>query len=212
MKEEERKTREEGSSKASIIPTREASGRPSSSKNWPPNRHSGAQFLILLSLCVSLTACGYGFTHAGGIVPQGAKTIAIQTFVNNTNEPYVDIEVTKAVANEFVVDGRLTVVNSEAADLVLKGMVAKFEMIPQAYDVNSYVQQYNISIVADITLEDVKTHKIILQEKGLSSVFVASYAVTIGDITSTKIAKQSAVVKASRDLAQTLRSRVLEGF
>lgn len=163
-------------------------------------------------LLVSLTSCGYGFTHTGGIVPEGARNIAILAFVNNTNEPYVDIEVTKAVANEFVHDGRLSVVGPEEADLVLKGSVAKFEMIPQSYDINSYVQQYNVNIVVDITLEDVKAHKIILREKGLNSVFVASYAVTVGDIKTTKIAKQQAVIKASQDVALTLRSRVLEGF
>jgi len=212
MKEEERKKREkERSSKASIIPAREVSCR-TSLFNRSQNSQSVTLFLVLISLCLALTSCGYGFTHAGGIVPPGAKNIAIQTFVNNTNEPYVDIEVTKAVANEFVVDGRLSVVNTESADLVLKGRVAKFEMIPLSYDVNSYVQQYRINIVVDITLEDVKAQKIILQDKGLSSVFVASYAVTIGDIKSTKIAKQSAVIKASQDVALTVRSRVLEGF
>jgi len=167
--------------------------------------------LILLAL-LTLTSCGYGLTHAGGIVPEGAKNIAIPTFINDTNEPYVDIEVTKATVNEFVHDGRLNVVSPEAADLILRGKIAKFEMIPQSFDVNSYVQQYYISIVVDISVEDVKNHKIILQEKGLSSVFVASYAVTVGDIKSTKIAKDAAVKQASQDVALTLRSRVLEGF
>jgi hypothetical protein len=167
---------------------------------------------LILVLLVSLASCGYGLTHSGGIVPEGAKNIAIPTFINDTNEPYVDVEVTKAAANEFVHDGRLNVVGPESADLILRGKVAKFEMIPQSYDVNSYVQQYYISIVVDISIEDVKTHKIILQEKGLNSVFVASYAVSIGDITSTKIAKQAAIIQASQDVASTLRSRVLEGF
>ena len=167
---------------------------------------------LLLAVLLSLSSCGYGLTHTGGIVPEGAKNIAIPTFINNTNEPYVDVEVTKAAVNEFVHDGRLNVVSPEAADLILRGKVAKFEMIPQSYDVNSYVQQYYISIVVDISVEDVKAHKIILQEKGLNSVFVASYAVTIGNITSTKIAKEAAVKQASQDVALTLRSRVLEGF
>ena len=42
-------------------------------------------------------------------------------FVNGTNEPYVDVEVTKAVVNEFLTDGRLKVSVRRAADLVLKG-------------------------------------------------------------------------------------------
>ena len=172
---------------------------------------------LILVVILSLTSCGYGLTHTGGIVPEGAKNIAIPTFINNTNEPYVDIEVTKATVNEFVHDGRLNVVSTEAADLILRGKVAKFEMIPQSYDVNSYVMQYYISIIVDISVEDVKTHKIILQEKGLNSVFLASYAVSYPsisnvNITATKIAKEAAIKQASQDVALTLRSRVLEGF
>jgi hypothetical protein len=174
-----------------------------------------AQVLILV-LLASLTSCGYRFTPSGGIVPEGAKNIAILTFVNNTNEPYVDVEVTKAVADEFVADGRLKVVSPEAADLVLKGAVTAFNMIPQSYTVDSYVQQYMVSIVVAVSLEDAKDHKMLFQERGLSSVFVSSYPVTYSDknvdIMATKIAKDAAVKKASRDIALTLRSRVLEGF
>ncbi len=173
--------------------------------------------VLILVVFVLLTSCGYHLTHTGGIVPEGAKYIAIPTFVNNTNEPYVDIEVTKAVVNEFVHDGRLRVVSSDAADLMLTGKIVKFEMIPQSYDPNSYVLQYYISIVVDISVEDVKNHKIILKEKGLNSVFLASYAVSYPSISNvniaaTKNAKQAAIIQASQDVAQTLRSRVLEGF
>ena len=145
-------------------------------------------------------------------MPEGAKTISIPIFVNNTNEPYVDVEVTKAVVQEFLSDGRLKIVSSETADLLLKGTVTKFEISPLSYTTDSYVQQYSVNVALQVSLEDVKTHKIVWQESGLGSVFVTSYAVTIGDITSTKTAKEAALKKAAKDVASTLRSRVLEGF
>jgi len=148
----------------------------------------------------------------GGVVPEDSRTIAILAFVNDTNEPYVDVEVTKAVVDEFLADGRLKVVSSEAADLVLKGSVTKFDMTPSSYTTDNYVQSYTVGIGVNVTVEDVKTHKIIWQEKGLGSVFVSSYQVTLGDITSTKIAKEAALKTGSRDVASTLRSRLLEGF
>jgi len=167
---------------------------------------------LLLTLIVVLPACGYRFTPVGGIVPEGARTIAILAFVNSTNEPYVDVEVTKAVVDEFLADGRLKVISSEAADLILRGSVTKFDMTPSSYTTENYVQSYTVSIGVNVTVEDVKTHKLIWQEKGLNSVFVFSYTVTLGDITSTKIAKEAALKSASRDVASTLRSRLLEGF
>ncbi len=148
----------------------------------------------------------------GGVVPEGDRTIAILSFSNSTKEPYVDVEVTKAVVEEFLADGRLKVVSLEAADLVLKGVVTKFEMTPAGYTPDNYVQSYTVSLGVNVTVEDVKTHKLIWQEKGLGSVFVSSYPVTLGDITSTKIAKETALKNASRDVASTLRSRLLEGF
>jgi curli biogenesis system outer membrane secretion channel CsgG len=200
-KDEGRTTKDEKALKpASIVKMSEVSDRPS------------ALTMVLLSLLLLLSSCGYRFTPVGGIVPEGARTIAILSFVNSTNEPYVDVEVTKAVVDEFLADGRLKVVSSEAADLVLKGSVTKFDMTPSGYTTDNYVQSYTVSIGVNVTVEDVKTHKIIWQEKGLGSVFVSSYSVTLGDVTGTKIAKESALKTASRDVASTLRSRLLEGF
>jgi hypothetical protein len=73
----------------------------------------------------------------------------------------------------------------------------------------------------NVSVEDVRTHKIIWQEKGLGAIFIAGYPVTMVDpsaaktqvnITATKIAKETALETASRDVASTLRSRLLEGF
>jgi len=200
MTDERRGTRDEKELKqASIVLAREASDRPSS-------------LVFLLSLLLLLSSCGYGFTSVGGVVPRDTKTIAIPAFINDTAEPYVDVEVTKAVVNEFLTDGRLKVVGAETSDLILKGKVTKFEMIPAAYTADNYVQAYRVYIGLNLTVEDVKTHKLILQDTGIGSVFNASYGVSLGDITATKIAKEAALKNASRDVASTLRSRLLDGF
>jgi len=167
---------------------------------------------MLVFLVAAVSSCGYRFTPVGGIVPEAARTMAVLTFVNGTNEPYVDLEITRAVVEEFLSDGRLKVVSSEAADLVLRGTVTKFDMTPAAYTTDNYVQSYTVSIGVNVSIEDARTHKLIWQEKGIGSVFASSYSVTIGDITSTKKAKETALKSASRDVASTLRSRILEGF
>jgi len=168
--------------------------------------------ICLIVLVFALSSCGYGFTPVGGVVPEGARALAIPVFLNNTREPYADVEVTKAAVDEFFADGRLKIVSLEAADLVLKGTVIRFEMIPQSYTADSYVQQYQVRIIVDVRLEDARSRQVLWQENGLSSVFVSSYPVAIGDITITKIAKEAALKKASKDVAWTIRSRVLEGF
>jgi hypothetical protein len=168
--------------------------------------------IIFIALAFVVSSCGYRFTPVGGIVPEGARTIAIPVFLNGTNEPYVDTELTRAVVDEFLSDGRLKVVSLEAADLILRGKVTKFDVTPVAYTADSRVQTYNISINVSLSLEDAKTQKALLQDQGLGSIFVSSYAVTLGDISATKTAKETAIKSASKDLASSIRSRVLEGF
>ncbi len=175
-------------------------------------RNKSAGLILLLLSALVISSCGYHFTPVGGIVPENAKTIAIPVFINGTYEPFIDTEVTRAVVDEFLADGRLQVVSLEGADIVLKGTVTKFEITPTSYTVDTYVQSYNVSIGVSITIEDAKARKVLLQDTGVGSVFNSGYAVSVGDITKTKIVKETAIKNACKDLASTLRSRVLEGF
>ena len=168
--------------------------------------------LMLVAAMASLSSCGYRLSGTGALVPEGTKTIAVPSFINNTNEPYVDADITAAVIREFITDGRLRVVDVAEADLALRGKIVKYEGIPISYTPDSFVQQYKVRLVVDANLEDLRTKKVLWKENGIEAVFISDYKVTIGDITVTKIAKEAAIKKASQDIAWTLRSRVLEGF
>jgi outer membrane lipopolysaccharide assembly protein LptE/RlpB len=203
---ERRRTGDEKALKhASLVPVSEASGRPLSI------------VMVLLVFLTILSSCGYHLSGTGGIVPEGVKTISIPVFLNATNEPYVDVEVTQAVVEEFMTDGRLKVVGLSDAELALRGRVMKYEVDPLAYNPQAYVQQYRVRLVVDATLEDIRSKKVLWQEKGIASNFISDYTVSFdpagaADIKATRIAKDAALKKASQDIAWTLRSRVLEGF
>ncbi len=172
---------------------------------------------VFLALITIVPACGYHFSRTGGIVPEGVKTISIPVFFNGTNEPYVDVEVTQAVVEEFLTDGRLRVVSLEDADLALRGRITKYEVIPLSYNLQSNVQQYRVHLVVEAVLEDLRAKKILWQERRIESSFISDYTVSYdatgkADITATKIGKDAAIKKAGQDIAWTLRSRVLEGF
>jgi len=175
------------------------------------NRNN-AGVIILAILLMAMSSCGYRLSGTGSLVPEGTKTIAVPAFINNTNEPYVDVEVTKAVVDEFIADGRLRIVDVEAADLALRGIVVKYEVTALSFTADSFVQQYRARIVVNASLEDLRSKKTLWKESGIEAVFISDYKVTIGDIQVTKVAKESAIKKSSQDIAWTLRSRVLEGF
>jgi hypothetical protein len=172
---------------------------------------------VALAVIVTVPACGYHWSGTGVIVPQGVKTIAVPVFFNATNEPFVDVDVTQAVVEEFLTDGRLKVVSLEDAELALRGKITKYETIPLSYNPQSYVQQYRVRMVVEAVLEDLRSKKILWKERGIDSVLISDYAVSYdsagkADITLTKISKDAAIKNASKDIAKTLRSRVLEGF
>ena len=175
-------------------------------------KRNNNSIIILAILLMAMSSCGYRLSGKGSLVPEGAKTIAVPAFTNNTNEPYVDLEVTKAVVDEFIADGRLRIVDVEAADLALRGTVVKYEVAALSFTANAFVQQYKVRIVVNATLEDLRAKKTLWRENNIEAVFISDYPVTIGDIRVTKIAKESALKKAGQDIAWTLRSRVLEGF
>jgi outer membrane lipopolysaccharide assembly protein LptE/RlpB len=167
---------------------------------------------LLMASLAAASSCGYRYSGTGQLVPEGTKTIAVPGFVNNTNEPYVDVDVTLAVVNEFMIDGRLRIVDVETAELVLRGAVVKYDVVALSYTADSYVQEYRVRLVVNASLDDLRTKKTLWKEAGIEAVFISQYKVTPGDIQATKVAKEQAIKKASQDIAWTLRSRVLEGF
>jgi hypothetical protein len=122
------------------------------------------------------------------------------------------VEVTKAVVDEFIADGRLRVADVEAADIVLRGKVVRYEVAALSYTADSFVQQYQVRLVVDASLDDLRSKKTLWREAGIEAVFISDYPVYIGNISATKVVKEAAIKKASQDIAWTLRSRVLEGF
>jgi hypothetical protein len=127
------------------------------------------------------------------------------------------VRIIQAVVEEFLTDGRMKVVSLEDADLALRGKITKYEAIQLSYNPQSYVQQYRVHLVVEAVLEDLRSKKILWRERGIESNLISDYAVSYDpagktDITLTKISKDAAIKNASKDIAQTLRSRVLEGF
>lgn len=186
-----------------------------------------ATIVILLA---ALPSCGYRFSGTGDLVPQGATSIAIPVFINGTNEPYIDVDLTQTVVNEFLTDGRLSVRDLDEADLALHGRVTGYQVSALAYTSDTYVQRYQVLLTVDARLEDLRTKKIIWQENGIQTLFISDYPVAYdpvkvkasggeeiivgytANIQDTKVSKDAAIKQASRDIASTLRSRVLEGF
>ena len=116
------------------------------------------KIIPVLLMLVFLSACGMELKSS---LPEHIKNIAIPTFTNKTMKYGIETKLTDAVIRQFLVDGRLSVVDKDKADAVLEGVISRYLLEPMAYDANNVVIQYRLKMVIDIKLLDVKENKIL---------------------------------------------------
>jgi hypothetical protein len=84
--------------------------------------------LVRLLLSLSLTTLGgclYGFT--GGGLPAGIKTVAVLPFENQTAEPTLTQEITRAVKEAVESRLGLRAAGEEQADALVRGTITRYE-------------------------------------------------------------------------------------
>jgi len=168
-------------------------------------------FLITPCALFLTVLAGCGYNTGGGVRLQSSlQTIAVPVFFNETLEPTLENAVTSAVKQEFLTNGRLSVVNDPGdADLVLKGTVTSFGLTPLAFDpASSVVLEYRVRIRTSIQLENPRTQKILWQDPGMEA--SAEYVVN-SDTSANRVAQDHAIAEASKLLAENVIHRVLEG-
>jgi hypothetical protein len=125
-------------------------------------------FLVLASL-LTLWGC-YGF--AGGGLPPSIKTVAVLPFDNQTPEPTLTQEISRAVRE--AVEQRLGLRQSAEpqADAVVRGSITRYEPdLPVAYqggeDREVTVTQRQVQITVSVEILDQKQSKPLWQRTGL---------------------------------------------
>ncbi len=125
-------------------------------------------FLASLSL-VALGGC-YGF--AGGGLPPAIKTVAVLPFDNQTPEPTLTQEISRAVRE--AVEQRLGLRQSaeNQADAVVRGSITRYEPdLPVAYtggDSSVTVTRRQVQITVSVEILDQKQGKPLWQRNGLT--------------------------------------------
>ena len=126
-------------------------------------------FLVTLST-LALGGCLYGF--AGGGLPPSIKTVAVLPFDNQTPEPTLTQEISRAVRE--AVERRLGLRQSAEtqADAVVRGSITRYEPdVPISYqageDREVNVTQRQVQITVTVEILDQKRGKPLWQRSGL---------------------------------------------
>jgi len=116
-------------------------------------------------LLFSISGCGvYSFSGSG---LYGINTIAIPLFDNQTQEYGIRETLTEKIAERFVQDNTLKVVNEKIADSILQGVITKYEREAHTFDEQENIEEYIVRIWVKVTFEEKKNKKTIWKEDDL---------------------------------------------
>ncbi len=166
-----------------------------------------ARFWIIglcLVLASNLTGCvGY---QLGSMLPPDIRTVHVPTCLNETDEPLLEVDVTRAVIREIQRDGSLRIAGADEADAILEITLTGFRLSPVAYEreIRGRADEYRMIITANLLMTRSPEGDVIVEAHRVSGDTVFPL---VGDMTSAKL---TAIPDASEDLGRQIVNHMVE--
>jgi hypothetical protein len=121
-------------------------------------------YLLFSIFCLLFFVSGCGVYSFSGSGLSGIKTIAVPLFDNQTDQYGIREDLTTDIANRFVQDNTLKVVNEKISDSILHGTITKYTREAYTYDENENIKEYIVRIWVNASFEEKKNNKVIWKE------------------------------------------------
>jgi len=160
----------------------------------------------LVSFALLLNGCaGY---QLGTMLPDDIKTVYVPVFLNDTDEPLIETEITRAVIKELRRDGSLKAVDEADADSILLVRIKEYELKPQSFvrENRSRVNQYRANISAEVYFQRKSTGEILAQRSSVTGYGIFDFQT---DLIS---AKRLALPEVADDLAHEIVELIVEAW
>ncbi|MES2570484.1 MAG: LptE family protein [Verrucomicrobiota bacterium] len=174
------------------------------------------RFLRLLPLIPLLIFSGCAGYHLGPIKPtiySGVKTIAVQTFKNDTLEPRVEVLLANAIIKQLQQDGTYRVVDEKSADIIFEGTLENIVRRPARQVQGNVLQtrEYTLTLRTHYRTIERTTGREIEHRNvnGTTSFFVSGSNTTSADVNQDE---RQAIPIAAEDLAVRIVSQISEGW
>ena len=166
--------------------------------------------IALLAAALAVAAgCGYRLRGTGSSLPARIATMSVPMFKNRTTRFELDVKLTRAVIDELVARGRVSVAaDPSAADAVLEGEITSFSATPIGFSGGNQADKYNITVTAKVTLKDRASAKALFTNPAF--VYQQEYSVPPG--TSFEAVQSEAIDRIAEKFARSLVVSILEGF
>ncbi len=160
------------------------------------------------ALLLFLTGCGYHLAGTQNTLPPHLKTVAIPVFKNVSSEPEIHRDLTNVIRESFITDGRLKVVETAQADLLMRGSLNHYNLRAVSFNTSDQASEYYVELGVDIKVNDQVKKKSFLKQKFNTKWDFRSSA----DVINSEAARQTALNDAYKDLANRLVSIVIDQF
>ena len=116
--------------------------------------------------CFLFSGCGYHLVGTGSSLPPHLKTIFISIFKNTSSQPEIHRELTSAVLESFISDGRLEVVKKDDADLIMDANLTYYKQRNVSFGSQDLVANIIVEVEIDLIVTDQIKNKTFMKEKG----------------------------------------------
>lgn len=142
----------------------------------------------------------------GSMLPADVRTVHVPTCLNETTEPLIEQDVTRALISQIQMDGSLRITGEDAADTLLDVTLIKFWLDPVAYVAgeSSTANQYRLSITAAYVLRRRADNSVVVESPGVTGWYEFDFA---GDMTSSK---NVALQPAAEDLGRRIINSIVQ--
>ena len=173
--------------------------KPKKKNNW----------LLSFSIsCFLFSGCGYHLVGTGSSLPSHLKNISIPVFKNTSSQPEIHRELTSAVLEAFISDGRLKVAKKGNADLVMDATLVFYQKRNVSFGSQDLVSNIIIEVEIELTITDQIKNKIFMKEK-----FKTQWDyVSTSDVAATERARLKALDLGFQDLGRRLVSLLIDQF
>ena len=161
---------------------------------------------LLTVLSTGFAGCARLGYNLGSMLPLDIKTVFVPLLINQTNEPNIEGETTRAVIDFIQRDGSLKIANRDTADARLQVILTRFQIVPIAFDQDrrTAAEEYRMYLTASVRLIRQSNGEILAENP---SVRGESTFPLQGDLTKSK---SVGLPEAAKDLAHDIVEKIVE--
>ncbi len=127
-------------------------------------RHSRLVFLFIISMVISLTLPGCGYT-VGSDFRQDIKTVAVPIFENKTNRRGIEFQLTEAVQKEIMKRSKYRLAKGLEADTRLTGEIIGFRKDVLGETAQDDPRELQVSLIVKVRWEDLRTGTLLAEQE-----------------------------------------------